>query len=266
MIMRTRTLATTVCAIFLPTLVIYFIYYDSITNRTVTPRYSSSNTSSPIDVVYDSHKYLGIWQQEFNNSRRALVRSLFRVSTLPTPEQSRDPNPEIEKRRLFVKEMMKEAWKNYVLYAWGENELKPLTKEPKRDSIFGGAKIGVTIVDSMDTLFIMDMKQEFNQARQWLVNSFNFKQTQNEVSVFETIIRFVGGLLTCYAFTGDELFLNKSREVAESLLPAYTTETGKYLFFCLPTFVKYSHYYNNLNLLRLAIWTYSAKHRQNLSP
>src|SRR5699024_5201724 len=146
--------------------------------------------------------------------------------SMPTPEHSRDPDPIMEHRRLFVKEMMKEAWNNYVRYAWGYNELKPLTRDAKTDSIFGASKIGATIVDAMDTLFIMDMHQEFNQARDWVANSFHFKQTDNEVSVFETIIRFVGGLLTCYAFTGDELFLNKSKEVAEALLPAYKTDTG----------------------------------------
>lgn len=44
--------------------------------------------------------------------------------------------------------------------------------------------------------------------------------------MFETNIRFVGGLLTCYALTGDPLFKDKAQYVADKLLPAFLTPTG----------------------------------------
>lgn len=47
-----------------------------------------------------------------------------------------------------------------------------------------------------------------------------------ELSVFETNIRFVGGLLTLYAFTGDEMYKEKAQHVADKLLPAFQTPTG----------------------------------------
>lgn len=47
-----------------------------------------------------------------------------------------------------------------------------------------------------------------------------------ELSVFETNIRFVGGLLTLYAFTGDQMYRDKAQEVADKLLPAFQTPTG----------------------------------------
>lgn len=47
-----------------------------------------------------------------------------------------------------------------------------------------------------------------------------------DMSVFETNIRFVGGFLTLYAFTGDNLFKDKAKEVADKLLPAFQTPTG----------------------------------------
>ena len=250
--MRTKALVTTVCVIFVPTLLIYYVYYDSLYDRTVTqPRHSSaalvgsgsssssSNNVVPIltDSVQSHHKYAGIWENQlnqggangaaYNASRRAAVRALFKAPPLPTPAASRDPTPGIETKRAFVREMMKDAWSNYARYAWGYNELKPESREPKTDSIFGSAKIGATIVDSLDTLLLMDLKAEFATAKDWLATSFHFAATENEVSVFETVIRYVGGLLTVYAMTGDELFLNKSLEVAEALLPAYATETGK---------------------------------------
>jgi mannosyl-oligosaccharide alpha-1,2-mannosidase len=43
------------------------------------------------------------------------------------------------------------------------------------------------------------------------------------VSVFETTIRIVGGLLSAYDFTEDPLFLEKAEEVVKKLLPAFKT-------------------------------------------
>jgi len=47
--------------------------------------------------------------------------------------------------------MVKHAWNGYVQYAWGENELRPMTKEGYSANNFGKTKLGVTIVDSLDT-------------------------------------------------------------------------------------------------------------------
>lgn len=47
-----------------------------------------------------------------------------------------------------------------------------------------------------------------------------------EVSVFEINIRFVGGLLSCFALTGDHMFREKALLIAERLLPAFDTPTG----------------------------------------
>lgn len=44
--------------------------------------------------------------------------------------------------------------------------------------------------------------------------------------MFETNIRYVGGLLSCYAFTGDPMFKEKAQYVADKLLPAFQTPTG----------------------------------------
>ena len=46
------------------------------------------------------------------------------------------------------------------------------------------------------------------------------------MSVFETNIRFVGGLLSCFALTGDTMFREKADHIAEKLLPAFDTPTG----------------------------------------
>lgn len=67
----------------------------------------------------------------------------------------------------FVKEMMRHAWNGYKKYAWGNNELKPIDKVPHNPGIFGGssgAHLAVTIVDSLDTLWIMGLHNEYNEV------------------------------------------------------------------------------------------------------
>jgi mannosyl-oligosaccharide alpha-1,2-mannosidase len=44
--------------------------------------------------------------------------------------------------------------------------------------------------------------------------------------VFEVTIRFVGGLLSAYAISGDVLYRDKAYAIARKLLPAFNTPSG----------------------------------------
>lgn len=135
-------------------------------------------------------------------------------------------DPVIKQRRDKIREMMKHAWDNYVMYAWGQNELRPISKRGHSAGIFGKSAIGATIVDGLDTLYLMGLKKEYQKGRDWIAENFNLDQVNAEVSVFETNIRFIGGLLSCYAMTGDVMFKEKADHLAQKLLPAFNTPTG----------------------------------------
>jgi len=68
---------------------------------------------------------------------------------------------------------MKHAWDNYVRYAWGKNELRPISKRGHSASIFGAVSLGATIVDGLDTLYIMGLEKEFKQGRDWIAENFD---------------------------------------------------------------------------------------------
>merc|ERR1719468_433731 len=70
------------------------------------------------------------------------------------------------------------------------------------------------------------MKDEFDKARDWVAENLDFNRMSGDVSVFETNIRYVGGLLSAYALTGDEVFREKATHVAEKLRPAFNSPTG----------------------------------------
>ncbi|EDW29998.1 GL15936 [Drosophila persimilis] len=133
----------------------------------------------------------------------------------------------LEERRQKIKEMMEHAWHNYKLYAWGKNELRPLSQRPHSGSIFGSYDLGATIVDGLDTLYIMGLENEYREGRDWIERKFSLDNISAELSVFETNIRFVGGMLTLYAFTGDPLYKEKGTACGPTkLLPAFQTPTG----------------------------------------
>jgi len=69
--------------------------------------------------------------------------------------------------------MMVHAWSNYVKYAWGQNELRPISKSGHSAGIFGQTALGATIIDAADTLYIMGLHDEYQKARDWIANSFD---------------------------------------------------------------------------------------------
>ena len=82
--------------------------------------------------------------------------------------------------------------------------------------------MGVTLVDSLDTLWIMGMKDEFEEAKEWVKNELSFSHADT-VSMFETTIRELGGLISAYDLSGDQVFLDKAKELGDLLMPAFDT-------------------------------------------
>lgn len=77
--------------------------------------------------------------------------------------------------------MARHAWDGYAKYAWGHNELKPITKKGHTASVFGkNTEVGATIVDSLDTLYLMGLMDEFNQAKKWVQMSLDLNRVRME--------------------------------------------------------------------------------------
>uniref|UniRef100_H3B7W3 alpha-1,2-Mannosidase n=1 Tax=Latimeria chalumnae TaxID=7897 RepID=H3B7W3_LATCH len=162
------------------------------------------------------------------NNALMLEYDKFRKSLKHPPlgAQGGEPmDPEIREKREKIKEMMKFAWDNYKRFAWGKNELRPLSKSGHIGNMFGGLR-GATIVDAIDTLYIMGLENEFNEAKDWIERNFDLNLVNGEASLFEVNIRYIGGLLSAYFLTGEEVFKTKAIELGEKLLPAFNTPTG----------------------------------------
>ena len=74
---------------------------------------------------------------------------------------------------------MSHAWDNYVRYGWGKNELRPVSKRGHSASVFGSSPMGATVVDALDTLYIMGMTEEFERGKKWVMENLDMTAGKN---------------------------------------------------------------------------------------
>jgi hypothetical protein len=114
------------------------------------------------------------------------------------------------------------AWSNYKRYAWGHDELRPLSRKPHD---WYGESLLMTPVDALDTLVLMGFKQEADADRELIATKLDFDK-DIYVKNFEITIRMLGGLLSGYQLTGDERLLHKAEDLGTRLLPVFDSPTG----------------------------------------
>ncbi|HEU4426818.1 MAG TPA: glycoside hydrolase family 47 protein [Pilimelia sp.] len=112
------------------------------------------------------------------------------------------------------------AWTAYRRLVFGRDELRPLSGTGS-DFFIGGVPMGLTIIESLDTMYLMELDGELNAAIAWINGNFSANRNAS-VHVFETIIRLVGGLLSGYHATGNSGLLTRARDLTDRLLPAFT--------------------------------------------
>ena len=135
-------------------------------------------------------------------------------------------------RQEIIDEFM-HCWNSYKKCAWGHDTLHPISCRGS-DSNFN---MGLTMIDSLDTMILMAQNDgnygdslsstvlnEINVAKDWISEHLTYDH--NDISLFESTIRLLGGLLSSYHLTREKIFLTKAKELGDALLIAYNTETG----------------------------------------
>ncbi|KAK3485241.1 glycoside hydrolase [Neurospora hispaniola] len=142
------------------------------------------------------------------------------------PAESRAARHIRESRRQQVKQVFIKNWNSYKSLAWKKDALLPISGGYK-DQFCGWA---ATLIDSLDTLWIMGLRNEFDEAVA-AVAEIDFGVVKegsggggNRVNTFETNIRYLGGLLSAYDLSGREILLGKAREVGDLLFAGFNTE------------------------------------------
>lgn len=119
-------------------------------------------------------------------------------------------------------EACRHAWEGYRQFAWEYDDLKPLTKS---GSNWYKHSLLMTPIDAYDTFIMLGMKNEAEEAKQLILSKPDFN-VDNEVQVFEIVIRLLGGLEAAYEIDGDKKFLTLAKDLADRILPAFNTPTG----------------------------------------
>lgn len=154
--------------------------------------------------------------------------SVLRVSLVPYPECSgsirteNERNLESETLAAQVRTEFLHAWSGYKKYAWGEDDLKPLSKTHHN---WYAQPLLMTPVDALDTLVLMGLKDEAKETTDYIATHLSFDK---DISVqnFEVTIRLLGGLLSGYQMTGDKRLLDLADDLGQRLLPVFDSKTG----------------------------------------
>jgi len=139
-----------------------------------------------------------------------------------------------------VKTNFTHAWNGYTSHAWLRDEVMPLSG--RSHDPFGGW--AATLVDSLgwcssaytyegrfltlsraDTLWIMGLYDDFERAVS-AINSIDFSTCAlDEINVFETTIRYLGGFLSAYDLSAGKYptLLQKAGEIGDMLYHAFDT-------------------------------------------
>jgi mannosidase alpha-like ER degradation enhancer 2 len=154
--------------------------------------------------------------------------------TEPGATALRSSAPALDRAALAerVREEFMHAWEGYKAYAWGTDELLPVSRAG-RD--WHDATLLMTPVDALDTMILMGLDQEAERTREYLVAHLSFDQDIT-VKNFEITIRILGGLLSAHQMTGDPRLLELAEDLGERLLPAFDSPTGMpYMYVNLAT-------------------------------
>ncbi len=144
-----------------------------------------------------------------------------RIQASPKPQEDAEAKELRLMRLAAVKDSFVHSWEGYKTSAWLHDEVTPISggfKEP-----FGGW--AATLVDALDTLWIMGLKEDFKLAVK-ACEEIDFTTTASQlINVFETTIRYLGGFLAAYELSERQYpsLLHKATEVADLLMCAFDT-------------------------------------------
>jgi mannosyl-oligosaccharide alpha-1,2-mannosidase len=155
----------------------------------------------------------------------------------------------IPSRAAAVKQEYQYVWGEYVKYAFGHDDLLPVS-QTFTDDLFGW---GATIVDGIDTAVVMGLTEIVKQQLAWIA-SVDFGRSNFIVNEFDAMIRYIGGLLSAYDLINSPIvprgtydpehvkaLLNAAKTISDHLKPMFDTPSGLPLIFINFTSEEYSN-------------------------
>ncbi|KAF6805322.1 mannosyl-oligosaccharide alpha-mannosidase precursor [Colletotrichum sojae] len=148
----------------------------------------------------------------------------------PVTAPNYTPQPD---RARAVEQAFQRSWDGYRKFAFPNDTLRPVSNTFENDRNAWGA----SAVDALSTAIVMENKEIVGQILEF-VPKINFDVTSTEVSLFETTIRYLGGLLSGHDMlkgplkdvaanqSGVDALLSQAKRLADNLKVAFDTPTG----------------------------------------
>jgi mannosyl-oligosaccharide alpha-1,2-mannosidase len=155
-------------------------------------------------------------------NRRQILKAFAASAPLLAPAPLlAAPGPDWKALAQDVRAQMAWAWRAYVERCFGQDQIKPVSGGAEAFFFPGGPPFGLSIVEALDTLYVMGLDAEAEEGIRWIADHLNF-DIDGEVQVFETGIRIVGGLLSGWHGTKEKKLLALAKDMADRLSPAFT--------------------------------------------
>ncbi|KAF2114470.1 glycoside hydrolase family 47 protein [Lophiotrema nucula] len=123
-------------------------------------------------------------------------------------------SPSTAERAQAVINTFRISWDGYYKYAFPHDELLPVTNDFSDSRNAWGA----SAVDALSTALVMQQKDIVNQIIEY-IPTIDYTTTATEVSLFETTIRYLAGMLSGYDFlTGPLSDLAENKDNVDALL------------------------------------------------
>ncbi|KAJ7255450.1 glycoside hydrolase family 47 protein [Mycena haematopus] len=123
-------------------------------------------------------------------------------------------------QKAAVEKIFTTSYSAYKEFAFGHDELHPVSKGVGDD--LGGW--GASLVDAMGTMAVMGLDDLLEEAVNYTATiDFNTPPVPQIISLFETTIRWVGGLISAYELSDGKypILITKAKEVTDKLAFAW---------------------------------------------
>lgn len=147
--------------------------------------------------------------------KKCILATAAMISYLPMKAQTAELSASIKQE--FVK-----AWDTYRRYAWGHDELKPLTRQYTN---WYEEPLRISPIDAYSTIKLMGLQKQSREIEKYIADSCRFDKDVY-VKPFDISKRALGGLLTVYSHTRNAKVLDLGRDLGDRILRAFRSPTG----------------------------------------
>src|ERR1700722_7798222 len=105
--------------------------------------------------------------------RRPFLAGISAAMLAPAVGVGAEMTPRLDRAAQAIRAEFLHAWNGYKLVAWGRDEVRPVSGTA-RDFFIPGQSFGLSIVEALDTLYVMGLDDDLARCTRWIVDNLTF--------------------------------------------------------------------------------------------